>query len=293
MNKLVVGPFDQGIRKDRTAFIIDNDSFPELINAYQWRGRVKRKRGTSLLGRLQRLVSATGASTNLITDLGLEPIASIVPGSISIIGSGGAVWIDDGNGVLTSGILVGTINYATGAFTGPGVPLSGGTFSYYTNLPVMGLEDLDLEFSQFPGTIAFDTTYSYDISPLNPYTIKDVSFYKNPLASALLPGYTPKTTATALTWNGQNYRQFWTVNYQNALWATNGVEVPFTGATLSMQFRPVINAVVNFAGPPAVITFEITGHNLVPGDFLFFNEFLGTFGTQVNFQTGYVVAVPD
>ena len=46
--KLVIGPIDKGLKTDREPFNIDNDSFPLLINAYQWRGRVKRKRGTAL-----------------------------------------------------------------------------------------------------------------------------------------------------------------------------------------------------------------------------------------------------
>lgn len=42
-NKIVIGPFNQGLRKDHSAFVIDNDSFPVLRNAYQWRGRIKKK----------------------------------------------------------------------------------------------------------------------------------------------------------------------------------------------------------------------------------------------------------
>ena len=46
-NKLVVGaPFTKGLRNNVTAFNVDNDNFPRLLNAYQWRGRVKRKRRT-------------------------------------------------------------------------------------------------------------------------------------------------------------------------------------------------------------------------------------------------------
>lgn len=52
--KLVVGPLSKGLRNDVTAFNIDNESFPTLINAYQWRLRCKRKRGTSPFTRLQR-----------------------------------------------------------------------------------------------------------------------------------------------------------------------------------------------------------------------------------------------
>src|SRR5579864_6586258 len=99
--KLVVGPFNKGLRKDVTAFNIDNDSFPTLINAYQWRGRVKRKRGTSLLGILQRYFNSssttyTSTSTitfdgsgkqNLLTGFGLDTNGNIVPGTVTIVGS--------------------------------------------------------------------------------------------------------------------------------------------------------------------------------------------------------------
>ncbi len=33
--KLVVGPFNMGLRNDRPAFMIDNENFPVLKNAYQ------------------------------------------------------------------------------------------------------------------------------------------------------------------------------------------------------------------------------------------------------------------
>jgi len=46
----------------------------------------------------------------------------------------------------------------------------------------MGLEDLNLDATQFPGTIAFDTFYAYNINTTDPYAIYGVSYYKNPVA---------------------------------------------------------------------------------------------------------------
>src|SRR5216683_4310229 len=67
MPKIVVGPIDKGLRTDRLPFNIDNDSFPTLVNAYQWRGRIKRKRGNAFLGILQREITITsGSSVTLI-----------------------------------------------------------------------------------------------------------------------------------------------------------------------------------------------------------------------------------
>ncbi len=309
--KLVVGvPFNKGMRDDRTAFVIDNDSFPFLFNSYQWRGRVKRKRGTSLLTRLTRFFDSTKTSYssnstqtldgtgsgNLLTGfISLETSASLVIGSISILDiTGGQTYTDPSmNGTLTgSSGGTGTINYASGAFTitgGAGHVVSA-NFSYYPGLPVLGLEDFISTSAQFPGTIDFDTTYAYDTLPTAPYLTYSVSFYKNPAASSSLPGYTPKTNPTPVKWNSQNYQQVWTVNYQGALWATNGVQVPFTTTNIGMQYAPA-STIAFISNTATTITVTISGSPLVVGDFVFFNEWTGTTAYQLNFQTGYVTNI--
>lgn len=303
--KIVIGPINRGLRNDRTAFVIDNDSFPTLLNAYQWRGRVKRKRGTSLLGRLKRYFnsllssySSTSSITlngsgvgNLLTGFSLQTNGNIVPGSVIITAPGPILYTDPSmDGTLTPS---GTINYATGVITivaeaGNAVSAS---FNYYPDLPVMGLEDFVSTSTQFPGTISFDTQYSYNITTAFTYNIYDVSFYKNPPASGDLPGYTAKTNITPTSWNGLDYQQFWTVNYQGALWATNGTTVPFSISNVGMQYKLIAGFTVTAAGPPAIANVGINTHGLVVGDFLFFNEVQGI--TGINFQTGYVTAVID
>src|SRR6266478_5445087 len=108
--------------------VIDNDSFPTLINAYQWRGRVKRKRGTSLLGRLKRFFNSASISYsltstfaliagagNILVNTGwtLQTNGNIVPGTVTITDTtSGNVYTDNSLGILT-GIPAGTgtINY--------------------------------------------------------------------------------------------------------------------------------------------------------------------------------------
>lgn len=306
--KIVVGPFDHGLRSNRTAFNIDNDSFPRIFNAYQWRGRIKRKRGTQLLGRLSRFFNSsistyTSTSTfnlvagtgNLVSAFSLETNASIVPGSVTITDiTLGNVYTDPG----MAGILVGapagsgTINYASGAITiagGAGDTVSA-YFNYYPDLPVLGLEQFKRTTNAFPGTIAFDKTYSYNILTVEPYSIYDVSFYKN-VSTGTYAGYIQKTDWTRTTWNGQDYQQFWSTNYQGALWVTNGINVPFSPTNVGMQFKPIVTVTVTAAGPPAIATLQITAHGLVVGDFVFINEVTTT--TGINYQTGYVIAVID
>src|SRR6185437_8597225 len=116
-------------------------------------------------------------------------------------------------------------------------------------------------------------------------------FYKNP-ANLAYPNYTAKVNETPTTWNGQDYQQFWTVNYQGALWATNGINVPFSPANIGMQFKVITGVTIITAGNgttiPAVADITIVAHGLVQGDFVFINEVNGI--TGINFQTGYVTS---
>lgn len=308
--KLIVGPINKGLKNDRLAFVIDNDSFPTLINAYQWRGRIKRKRGTSFLNRLRRFFSSTSSSYsttatitlngsgagNILTGFGLQSIGNIVPGTVTLTASiGPTVYTDPTqNGFLTPTGTGGpnTINYATGAILIPaqaGATVSA-VFNYFPDLPVMGLRELTINANIFPGNIAFDTTYSYNMVNSSPYSIYDVSFYKNP-PTGTYTNYVQKTNVTPTSWNGEDYQQFWTINYEGAFWATNGIEVPFTTTNIGMQFKPIITTTVTGGGPPATVSLQITGHGLVVGDFVFINEVVTT--TGINFQTGYVTTVTD
>ena len=386
--KIVIGPINKGLRTDRTAFVIDNDSFPTLINAYQWRGRIKRKRGTALLGRLERSFTSinwestngSGAYTgNLFSSIGLKGNItgatqanpchitstkhnlstgntiyisgvngmvqlnsantytvtvidantfsigvnstlygaytsggiwqlsnqlnpSIVPSSITITDGTNTI-TDNGMGVLTGTPAgSGTILYYSGAITITGAAASQNlivSFSYYPTLPVMGIEDLLINANSMPTTLSFDTIYSYNVGGVvGSPNIYDVSFYKNPLISSTLPGYSRKMTPTPTTWNGKDYQQFWVTNYQGALWATNGINVPFSITNIGMQFKNITGMSITTASAPAVAVLTIANSGLVAGDFLFINEVVygsgmgqPTSGESINFQTGYVTLV--
>jgi hypothetical protein len=96
-DKLIIGPINRGLRTDRKPFVIDNDSFPTLVNAYQWRGRIKRKRGTSLLNRLQRNISETDTLSSGATTLAEAPV---VPGTFSFTDTTTSYLYTDLNGNL-------------------------------------------------------------------------------------------------------------------------------------------------------------------------------------------------
>lgn len=294
--KLIIGPINKGLKTDREPFNIDNDSFPTLINAYQWRGRILRKRGIEFLCRLQRVLGNTDGAGNFLTTINPHPVAT---GLVSFM-VGSNIFTDPGTtanpGVqtlLTNGPGSATLDRVNGILT-----ISGSnaltSVIYFPTLPVMGLEDLTLTSTQFPGLLAFDTTYAYNVPTTSPYIPYDVNFYKNP-ANGTYPGYIAKMTQTSFVWNGETYQQFWTTNYQGSLWATNGVEVPFDITNVGMQYKFITGAVyiggILQSGPPAIASITIVGHGLIIGDFIFINEVQGI--TGINVQTGYVISVTD
>lgn len=279
--KVVISDFTTGYQTDKPDFLFSNDAFPLLINAFLWRGKLLKKPGARKLGHLQREVSLTGinldgsgdlSATNLITTFSLETGSTIAAGSISF-SDGTNTYTEPSNfdGTLTGAPGgSGTIDYATGVITITGgaasQPLTG-TFDYHPNLPVMGIEDFDdnnrtstAALNLFE-TVYFDTTYAYEfISDV----FTDVSFYK--------------TTHGAVTWHGGNFQQFWSDNYQNAMFLTNNVP----------GMHHVVPATVTPGSPTA---FTTTNDDLETGDVVFLNEFTGTGASTINYETATVTRV--
>src|SRR5208282_5161620 len=277
-SSLVISNFETGFETDREPFIINNDAFPTLNNAYLWRGKCYRKRGNSFLGRLeitltaQALGTTTGGgafSVNILTFLGILAItsdATIAPGSITIT-VGGTTFTEPvpANGTLVgSPSGTGTINYVTGALTLTGAPALTAvtiTFGYFPDLPVLGLESFDTGTTNLPRLVAFDNLYSYEIAQPS-YIFHNVNFYK--------------ATGTPFLWSGGVTNQFWTINYAGALWATNG--------TPGFHFQTISSIVT---GATTTINTN-TDHGLITGNYDFFNEIVVTNATAINLMTAIV-----
>jgi hypothetical protein len=232
-----------GLVQNRVEHILPDDAFPILENAYIFRERIRRKDGWKLLGRLQRnITSATSGSFTNSLLAPYEATSSLVPGSINITGSGGVNWTDpNADGVLIPSAITpnGTVNYATGVLTGP-TPANTGSFSYYPNLPVMGIRNRELNATSVDQQIFFDTIYAY--------------IFINNLFQEWLPG---------TVWSGTDYQFFWTTNYWSSpapaglkiFWATNfnwstsgGDPLRYTDGTSNgwIDFQPQINAAGDF-----------------------------------------------
>jgi len=228
---------ESGINTYAESFLIPEKAFPQLEDAYAWRGRIKRRQGFELLGRLCRSLTALsmdvtdGTATYTDADIlntvrATEPNAEIVPGSVTIT-------IDRGNPnetIYRDSVTDGVLTHISGPFTGSGVinyissttaveinftasPGAGLTVDadarYCPSLPVMGLRTRESSvLINNEELIAFDTKYAYQFS-----------------AGQFIE------LVAGTTWSGSNSDFFWTTNYyQNAngdiFWATN-----FSGPT--------------------------------------------------------------
>jgi len=234
---------DSGLENYFESFLLPEKAFPKLEDAYCWRGKIKRRGGNFLLGRLRRLLAAyvlpvTGAGNYANADILVaqrtaaapavaETYAEIQSGSVTITldrgNPGQTQYKDTAPGVLTMvvggtyTISAGTINYVTGAVTLnflvlPGAGITVDTdLAYYPALPCTGLrtyEQVDIHLQKM---IAFDQKYAYEFNP-----------------AAGVDAFVELTGSAPTTWNrpvGRGPGLMWTTNYYHKpgtlLWATN------------------------------------------------------------------------
>ncbi len=314
-DQIYIGAFAKGLKLNPLPFNIDNDAFAMLYNAYIWRKRAKRKRGTVFLGRLQRQISivaspdftltpwvftaftltTSGADgianlitrnwiTNLSSTYNIETTSVIAPGSISFVVNGQTYTeptTPDGT-LVGSGGGSGTINYATGdiKIVNQAAQTLTGSFSYYPSLPVMGLEDFTSSAStqNYPILLAFDTRYSYQVNQSGSVVnFYDVNYYKD--------------SQVPFVWNGQDYQQFWSTNYPDtsanytgSLWATNNVPGLNLVTGTYVSGSGTVNIIFDFKYPSfSSVTPNAAFPNLVIGDVLWFNQWPA--GSTINGNT--------
>lgn len=70
----MIGPIKDALRKDIKPFAIPEDAFETIVNAYQFRGRVVRRQGYTLLGRLDNNTPVMGLKTRELFGLSLQEL---------------------------------------------------------------------------------------------------------------------------------------------------------------------------------------------------------------------------
>lgn len=198
-----------GMERDLEPWILPEDAYPDLEDCYLFRGRVKKKMGYDLLGRLNLEIPNVVYLPNNVTFTLLFTPPSITPGTVSFK-IGAVTFMDNGVGGFfqTDGAVGSTINYVTGAVSlNLTLPIAPGTpVFYFPGLPVMGLRTLETLALNAEELIAFDMNFAYQFSNAT---------------NSFINFSTYKTTGTLFNWTGSNSDFFWTTNYANAFWATN------------------------------------------------------------------------
>ena len=241
-DRFFIAPYDKnsGLMKNVKPFLIPDEAFAQLNNAYVFRGRVRKRFGsrwlgdTQLLSRLRINVATTAVVSGNLA-------ATIMPGIIWKIGQmfsvGTTIFtVYQANGAtLTTGAATATYNTATGSLVITGNATNPATAVYfYPAEPVMGLVTYENANISNEPTYAFDTQFAYQ------YT-------------AGWERLNGEVVGGAALWSGSNSEFFWGATWSGAnaadkvLYVTNfnETEANFMRSFFAAQwnnFRPQVSA---------------------------------------------------
>lgn len=216
-DRFLITPFQSGLQTDMRPWQILEDSFTFLQNAYTFRGRVRKRDGSTLMGTVlqSRLAINIGTVTthtipNGATQLKIGQLFTVGNDQFTVWQLGAGVTTLSSNPGATATINS-TTNPNTITFTGePG----GSTVFYYPSNPVMGLTQYYVGSTNNHPSYAFDTQFAY----------------------LFTPGVGWNRSGTAI-WHGNNLNYFWATNWESiagdiVLYVTNfNATVPTPAAT--------------------------------------------------------------
>jgi hypothetical protein len=218
-DRFFIGPIASGLQTDVKPWLIPDDAFELLIDAYVFRGRVKKKFGTYLMNEsVNAVTDAPQMSSRLRVSVGTTDgtgfISGTVPGTVFKVGQQFSIKdeiftvnaLGTPGTMLTTGVSPApTFDTTTGAFIIAAAATTAVTY-FYPSEPVMGITNLETPIVNFESTIAWDTQFAYQFSG----------------------GFWARIgTGATGTWTGNNHQLFWASNYrgitsdQTFLYATN------------------------------------------------------------------------
>lgn len=197
MDRFFIAPFDNrsGLQRNVKPFMITDEAFENLNNAYAWRGRVRKRFGSRWLGNTQdltRLRINVGTTDNTGALSGTVPSMNGAIGQMFSIGQNFFTVNALGtpaNLLIDGTATTATFNTSTGAFVFAGSTPTSAVY-FYPSLPVMGMATYQNTLINDEPLIAFDTKYAYQ------YT----GGWER-IDGEVTPG--------AATWTGSNSQFFW------------------------------------------------------------------------------------
>ena len=208
-DKFFVGPLKSGLRDDLTSFLIPEDAFTRLNNAYVFRGRLKKRFGSLLIGatassdayqnlnsRLRVALSGgsgVGETDATGTATGTIPGSIFEKGQMFSIGDTLYTVYQDGTPasmLKTDGTTTATYNTTTGAYNFAGAPASKQIY-FYPSSPVMGFSNYE------KGPVNEHTSFAYDRQFIYKY---DGSSWD-------------RDDAGGVVFHGENTNLFWAANW--------------------------------------------------------------------------------
>lgn len=251
-DRFFIGPYNSGLVKDKKPFLIPEDAFESLRNAYVFRDRVRKRFGArvmnwSVSGNVQQLytrfrvqlgVTAGGALAGNVRGITVSPTLPTSIGQLFSISDGVNTTIftvfNPAAGVQqmkrTDGsVAAATYDLGNSAFNITATGYANGTPVYfYPALPVMGLLSRETANVNDEELIGFDTRFSYIFNGVG--------------WDRLDPAY---------SWTGTDSQFFWGANYRGALpsdlnfFVTNfnaTDEMAYLAGTTWTNFSPIYNS---------------------------------------------------
>jgi len=197
MDRFFIAPFDDksGLQRNVKPFMITDEAFASLNNAYAWRGRIRKRFGSRWLDNTQDL---TRLRVNVGTTNNTGALSGTVPAMAGAIGQMFSIGQNfftvnalgtPANLLIDGTATTATFNTSTGSFVFTGSAATTAVY-WYPALPVMGMATFQNAIIDDEPLIAFDTIYAYQYNG----------------GWERIDG---EVTPGAATWTGSNSQFFW------------------------------------------------------------------------------------
>jgi len=207
-DRFLIAPLKSGLINGIPQWQIPEDAFYQLYNAYVFRGTVRKRVGSELMGngatntmtapllsRLRAQVGTTNGTGNLSgTVPGASAVYSTLGQQFSIGGEIYTVYLAGNNQMLDTGATATkTFNTANGQFVFVGAPANTPVY-YYSGQPVLGICNYEVGPINDQPTVAFDTQFAYEWQT-NQWVLIN------------------STSVGTMQWHGTNLNYYWTCNW--------------------------------------------------------------------------------